>query len=271
MPELPEVETVRRDIESYIINQTIMQTVVRVSNLRWPIQKNLAQKLNHQIIRSVGRRGKYLLLSVGNGTLIIHLGMSGSLQLLAQKCSAKKHDHVDIVFASGFCLRFNDPRRFGAILWTEDDPNQHKLLAKIGPEPLTPKFNGEYLYQRSRNRKIAIKSFIMNSNIVAGIGNVYANEALFMAGINPCCAAGKISKQHYNLLANSIKKVLNSAINNKGTTLRDFISANGEAGRFAFKLKVYGKAGQPCPKCKTPIKLIRLSQRSTYYCPYCQS
>ncbi|KPJ67686.1 MAG: 5-hydroxymethyluracil DNA glycosylase [Coxiella sp. DG_40] len=269
MPELPEVETLRRQLEPQIKNQLISKVVVRQSALRWPIPRNLARKLRGQIVRSVRRRGKYLLLGIDNGSLIIHLGMSGSLLVLPKNHPIKKHDHVDIIFSNNYCLRFNDPRRFGAILWSRD-PLKHKLLANLGPEPLTTNFNGEYLYNYSRHRKVAIKPFIMDNHIVTGIGNVYANEALFCAGINPRCKTGKIPKRRYTSLSKCIKKILYAAIKKNGTTFRDFISSNGEPGQFAPRLKVYGRGGMPCTKCGTKLREIKLRQRSTVYCPKCQ-
>jgi len=270
MPELPEVETLRRQLEPQIKNQLISKVVVRQSQLRWSITRNLTAKLQGQIVRSVNRRGKYLLLGTDNGSLIIHLGMSGSLRILPKNYPIKKHDHVDIIFSNGYGLRFNDPRRFGAILWSRD-PLKHKLLANLGPEPLTTNFNSEYLCNRSRHRKVAIKPFIMDSHIVTGIGNVYANEALFCAGINPRCQVGKISKQRYAILAKCIKKILHAAIKKNGTTFRDFISSNGEPGQFAPRLKVYGRGSMLCTKCGTKLREIKLRQRSTVYCPKCQN
>jgi formamidopyrimidine-DNA glycosylase len=267
MPELPEVETIRCHLEPEIKDQIIKDVIIRNRRLRWPIAKNFPEKLRNQVVKSVYRRGKYLLLDIDKGTIIIHLGMSGSLQIVPKDYPIKKHDHVDIIFNTR-CLRFNDPRRFGAILWT-NNLLQHRLLRNLGHEPLCDDFNGEYLYQRSRNRKIPIKQFIMDNHIVTGIGNIYANEALFAANIDPRLQAGKISKQHYNILVKHIKRILKLAIKNNGTTFRDFISSNGQPGSFKMQLKTYGRGGLPCVNCGNILQKIRLVQRSTVYCPYC--
>ena len=269
MPELPEVETTRRGIEPHLLNKTIKSVTVRHRGLRWPIPANLEKQLAGQRVNSITRRGKYILLGIKNGTVIIHLGMSGSMRCI--KCSepAEKHDHVDFVVGKN-CIRFRDPRRFGAILFTNDDPLQHKLLKGLGPEPLDKAFNGDYLFDRSRDRKIPIKQFIMDSKVVVGVGNIYASESLFYAGINPNRAAGKISKDRYQQLAKAIKKVLRAAIKQGGTTLQDFTNSDGKPGYFAQELLVYGRAGQPCKSCSKSLKEIRLGQRSTVFCTHCQ-
>lgn len=270
MPELPEVETTRRGIEPHILHQQVTAVIVRHPKLRWKITPELVTELPQQIIRHVARRGKYLLLNTDKGTVIIHLGMSGSLRITTANQPVKKHDHVDIVFANGYCLRLTDPRRFGAVLWTHENPEQHPLLKSLGPEPLEKKFSGDYLFQRSRQRKVPIKQFIMNSNIVVGVGNIYANEALFAAKIHPRKAAGKITQKQYQQLANSIKKVLAASIKQGGTTLRDFFNSDGKPGYFINHLKVYDRGGLPCVICKTKLKMIRQGQRSTFFCPKCQ-
>ncbi|WP_455200183.1 bifunctional DNA-formamidopyrimidine glycosylase/DNA-(apurinic or apyrimidinic site) lyase [Kaarinaea lacus] len=270
MPELPEVETTRRGIASHITKHPVKSVIVRQRQLRWPIPANLNKKLVGQKFHYVMRRGKYLLLSTQTGTLIIHLGMSGSLRVVAHDTPVEKHDHVDILFVNGTLLRYRDPRRFGAILWTSRDALQHKLLKELGVEPLAEEFTGDYLYDISRNRKLAIKQFIMDSHIVVGVGNIYANEALFLAGIRPTIAANRISQARMLKLVNAIKSVLSNAIKDGGTTLRDFTRGDGRPGYFRQKLNVYGLAGQPCPICKTSIKLIRQGQRASYYCPHCQ-
>lgn len=270
MPELPEVETTRRGIEPHLRGQRIKQLIVRQRRLRWPIPRGLEQKLAGQHIKQVTRRGKYLLLSIGNGTLIIHLGMSGSLRLLPNTTTPGPHDHVDLLLDTGGCLRFTDPRRFGAWLWTDKPVEQHPLLASLGPEPLSEAFNSGYLYPRSRGRKLAVKNFIMNSHIVVGVGNIYANEALFRAGIHPTRAAGRISRQRYARLVDAIKAVLTEAIQQGGTTLRDFVGGEGKPGYFKQQLQVYGRSDAPCPRCMTPIKQRRIGQRSSFYCPNCQ-
>jgi formamidopyrimidine-DNA glycosylase len=270
MPELPEVETTLRGIRPHITGLQISRVIIRNHQLRWPVPKQLPQLLQHNTIEWVQRRAKYLLLYTQTGTLIIHLGMSGSLRILPANIPAEKHDHVDIVFANQSCLRLRDPRRFGAVLWTSQDPLQHKLLNKIGPEPLNSTLSGDYLYRLSRNKKIAVKNFIMDSKVVVGVGNIYANEALFLAGILPTRPAGKVSKKRYLLLADSIKQVLTDAINKGGTTLRDFTASDGQPGYFRLHLNVYNQENKPCPKCKQPIKQVRLGQRSTFYCSKCQ-
>lgn len=270
MPELPEVETTRRGIEPHIKGRCIADVVVRQSRLRWTIPRGLKQKLAARRIDSVGRRAKYLLLGFDNGTLILHLGMSGSLRIVDAASEAGKHDHVDIVLDNGKALRLTDPRRFGAVLWTNTTPSEHELLASLGPEPLSDDFDGEYLFRRSRGRKNSIKQFIMDGKIVVGVGNIYASESLYLAGINPKRAAGKVSRERYLRLAEAIKAVLSAAIEQGGTTLRDFVGGDGKPGYFAQKLNVYGKEGEPCPACGTAIKQIVLGQRSTYYCPLCQ-
>jgi len=270
MPELPEVETTRRGITSHIINRNIVEVIVRQRQLRWPIPANLRKVLIGQSISRVDRRGKYLLLQTQAGTLLVHLGMSGSLRVIGKALPAEKHDHVDIVFENETVLRLRDPRRFGAMLWTSRDPLQHKLLKDLGVEPLTDNFSAEYLYQLSRLRKVAIKALIMDSHIVVGVGNIYANEALYLAGIRPSLAAKRISQQRVKKLVDAIKQVLTSAITNGGTTLRDFTREDGKPGYFQQQLNVYNRAGQPCKHCASPIKVIRQGQRATYYCSRCQ-
>lgn len=270
MPELPEVETTRRGIAPHITGSTIKQVRVREARLRWPVPRNLNKLLQGQPILAVERRAKYLLLRTPPGTLIIHLGMSGSLRVLPCDTPHEKHDHVDIVLDNDLCLRLRDPRRFGAVLFTTQDPNKHVLLHTLGPEPLSDTFNADYLYAQSRKRKIAIKPFIMDSHIVVGVGNIYASEALFEAGIHPRRAAGKVSREKYELLVRAIKKVLKAAIKAGGTTLRDFTSVDGRPGYFRLSLKVYGRGGEPCPRCGKPITQAVIAQRMTYYCTQCQ-
>lgn len=270
MPELPEVETTRRGIEPYLQGQTISKVIARHTHLRWPIPSNLQSVLKNKKILEVTRRGKYLLIRYNHGTLIVHLGMSGSLRILSHMITAEKHDHLDLVLTNGYVLRFNDPRRFGSILWTHEDPSLHSLLHDLGPEPLSSAFNSDYLYNQSRSRKVAIKLFIMNSKIVVGVGNIYANEALFRAGINPKRSAKTISKNQYQKLVKAIKTVLKEAIKEGGTTLRNFVASDGKPGYFKQQLQVYGRAKLPCRKCHTKLREIRLGQRSTVYCPQCQ-
>jgi len=270
MPELPEVETTRRGIEPHVLNQTITQVVIRKHQLRWKIPSALPQYLENKTINKVERRGKYLLLTTTTGTVIIHLGMSGSLRVLPADSVATKHDHIDLLLTNQLCLRFNDPRRFGCYLWTDENPLQHSLLKNLGPEPLTTDFHPQYLYQQSRKRKTSIKLFIMDSKIVVGVGNIYANEALFQAGINPKHAAGKVTLEQYSKLVKAIKNILQAAIKQGGTTLRNFISSDGKLGYFKQKLKVYGRGGLDCSNCGTMLKEIRLGQRSTVFCGKCQ-
>jgi formamidopyrimidine-DNA glycosylase len=270
MPELPEVETTRRGIEPHVRGRAIAGLVVRQRQLRWPVPARLEQKLRGQSIDAVQRRGKYLLLSVGDGTLIIHLGMSGSLRIIRNEQPPGKHDHVDLLLDNGTRLRFTDPRRFGAWLWTGKAPGQHPLLASLGPEPLDERFNAAYLHGLAHGRKLAVKSFIMDSHVVVGVGNIYANEALFRAGIHPRRAAGRISLQRYRHLADAIKEVLDEAIRQGGTTLRDFVGGEGKPGYFSQQLQVYGRWHAPCPRCARPIHEARIGQRSSFFCPACQ-
>jgi len=269
MPELPEVETTLQGIKPYLTDEIVLNVAVRHPRLRWPIPSQLANILRNQPVLNVTRRAKYLLFSFPLGTLILHLGMSGRLRILSTFVTPNKHDHVDIYFTQKI-LRFTDPRRFGALLWTEDDPSTHPLLKNLGPEPLTQNFSGEYLFTRSRNKKIAVKSFIMDSKVVAGVGNIYATEALFAAGIHPKKAAFKVDLKHYQLLAKAIKRILRQAIQQGGTTLKDFAKTDGSPGYFSIKLKVYGQSGNPCVKCKSRLHSIRINQRSTVYCKHCQ-
>ena len=270
MPELPEVETTRRGIVPYITGQTVARVVVRNPHLRWPVPQRLGIELGGQVIESVGRRAKYLLLGTANGTLLLHLGMSGSLRIIDADVSPGKHDHIDIIFTDRRALRFTDPRRFGSLHWTRRPPEQHRLLRNLGPEPFGEAFTGEYLHKLSRGRKVAIKPFLMNSRHVVGIGNIYACEALYMAGIYPKRAAGRISRKKYDLLVEVIREVLNDSIDQGGTTLRDFVNGHGEPGYFKLHLNVYGKGGEPCISCRAPIREIRQGQRSTFFCPVCQ-
>jgi formamidopyrimidine-DNA glycosylase len=269
MPELPEVETSRRGISPYLVGERIDGVVIRDRRLRWPVGHEVEAHLNGATVTAVDRRAKYLLLSTTDGTAIVHLGMSGSVYIVDRDAPAGAHEHFDIELASGKSLRFRDPRRFGSLHWTED-PSRHWLLERLGPEPLGPAFDGEYLRDRARGRRIAIKPFIMDSAIVVGVGNIYANEALHLAGIHPRRAAGRISLARYATLAGAVREVLERAIRAGGTTLRDFHGGNGEAGYFRQELAVYDRAGEPCRKCAAPISMIVLGQRATYYCKHCQ-
>lgn len=270
MPELPEVETTRRGIAPHVVGKTFEQIIIRQPRLRWPITEYLDEKLTGLSILSVKRRGKYLLLATHAGTLMMHLGMSGSLRIVSSGQAAGKHDHIDFIFNDRTILRFNDPRRFGSVLWTTEPALDHQLLKNLGPEPLSFDFSGELLYALSRGRTAPVKAFIMDSRIVVGVGNIYANEALFMAGILPTRQAGRISRPRYEKLAGCIRIVLEQAILQGGTTLRNFVNEAGKPGYFKHQLAVYGRGGQCCCRCQRPLKEVRLSDRSTVYCSYCQ-
>jgi formamidopyrimidine-DNA glycosylase len=268
MPELPEVETTKRGIEPFIVGATITAVVVRNKNLRWPAQ--VPQSLVGQQISHVGRRAKYLLITTPIGTLIVHLGMSGSLRLVDAKAAVKTHDHIDLQLGSGRCLRYNDPRRFGSFHFHNADPAEHWLLADLGPEPLGNDFSGEHLFQQARRRRIAVKNHIMDSKVVVGVGNIYAAEALFSAGIRPTVQAGRVTRLGYQRLASHITQILARAIQVGGTTLRDFVGSDGQPGYFRQSLNVYGRAGEPCRVCSSSLKGMVLGQRATVYCPSCQ-
>lgn len=270
MPELPEVETTRRGIEPHLVGRVIEGAIVRDARLRWPIPGDLAEIVRGKRIVGIERRAKYLLLRTDGGTILIHLGMSGNLRILPPQTPASKHDHVDLCFTD-CCLRLHDPRRFGALLWIEGDPQTHPLLQGLGPEPLAEGFTGDYLYQRAQGRRTAIKSFLMDGRILVGVGNIYANESLFLAGIHPSRVAGSIDREGYRRLAKSVRQILAHAIEQGGTTLRDFIREDGRPGYFAQRLNVYGRTGASCQRCGVAIHEIRLGQRSTFFCPQCQS
>lgn len=271
MPELPEVETTRCGIEPFLLGRRIRALVVRNRKLRWPIPAGLGNKLTGQRIQAVARRAKYLLLVLERGTLIVHLGMSGSLRVAPADRTPQKFDHVDLVLENGDCLRLRDPRRFGALLWTEGDAARHRLLKHLGPEPFDPACDGDYLHRATRGRRVAIHNLLLNGRIVAGIGNIYANEALFAAGIRPQQAAGRISRARCARLIETVRTTLTQAIAAGGTTLRDFRQADGNPGYFRQKLTVYGRAGLPCPRCRRLIRVARLGQRRVFYCSHCQN
>jgi formamidopyrimidine-DNA glycosylase len=270
MPELPEVETSRRGIEPHLRNRTITDITIRQHRLRWPIPENLPALAQGQKIREVCRRAKYIYLKLDNGNIIIHLGMSGSLRFCNAGTTPEKHDHIDITIANKNILRLRDPRKFGCVLWQADDINLHKLIQPLGPEPLEAEFDASYLHAKAAKRKCTIKALIMNSHIVVGVGNIYASEALFRAGINPKRKAGNISLTRLHKLVESIKLTLSLAIEEGGTTLRDFTGSNGQPGYFAQKLLVYGRTGQKCTYCDASIKQFSQQARSTFYCPNCQ-
>jgi formamidopyrimidine-DNA glycosylase len=271
VPELPEVETTRRGIQSHAEGRGIVAVEVRERRLRWPVPPEVSRLLPGARIEALQRRGKYLLFRTDAGTLIGHLGMSGSLRVVGPAEPVAPHDHVDIVLEGDVILRYNDPRRFGCLLWTPDDPLEHELLRHLGPEPLEGGFHADYLYQLSRGRRLAVKPFIMDARVVVGVGNIYANEALFAAGIHPARSAGRVSLARYRGLVGEIKSVLAAAVTQGGTTLRDFVGGDGKPGYFRQRLNVYDHAGEPCPRCGAELRDSRLGQRSTVYCVNCQT
>jgi formamidopyrimidine-DNA glycosylase len=270
VPELPEVETTRRGIRGALRKHRITGMVLREPRLRWPVDAALLTELPGQEVVDVRRRAKYLLIDLERGTLIAHLGMSGSLRVLPPATPLLVHDHYDLLLDSGRCLRFNDPRRFGSLLWVTGDPAAHPLLEGLGPEPLEAGFDADYLAGRARGRKVAIKQFLMDQRVVVGVGNIYASEALFRAGIDPRRAAGRVAHARLQGLVEAVRAVLGEAIRQGGTTLRDYVNAEGTPGYFRQQLFVYERAGKPCRQCGTPIRQVVQGQRSTYFCPRCQ-
>lgn len=269
MPELPEVETTRLALQHYLLGRTVTDVIIRNPNLRWKLDRDLANMLLGAKLEEIQRRGKYLILRFSHGNLIVHLGMSGSLRIVSAAPSHQKHDHVDICL-SKLCLRYTDPRRFGSMHWVAGDPLSHWLLSGLGAEPLSRNFNAQYLMQHASSRRTTIKSVIMDAKIVVGVGNIYANEALFMACIHPLRLANQINAAEIAQLCRSIKKVLRLAIKMGGTTLRDFVSGHNRPGYFQNQLQVYGKDGQPCQRCRSLIITSVMHQRTSYYCPHCQ-
>jgi len=281
MPELPEVETTRRGVRPHLVGREIEDVVVREPRLRWPLPRDLRGRLAGATVRDVERRAKYLLFRLERpaspqrgagdaGTLIVHLGMSGSLRVLSASTMPGPHDHVDLVLAGGDCLRLRDPRRFGCMLFASGDPHRHPLLRELGPEPLSRDFDGAHLAAVARGRTAPVKAFLMDSAVVVGVGNIYANESLWRAGIHPRRAAGRVGAARYDSLARAVKETLARAIEKGGTTLRDFHSADGEPGYFRMELSTYDRPGAPCPRCCAAIKVARVGQRSSFYCPRCQ-
>ena len=269
MPELPEVETTCRGIAPHTQGRVVRDVIVRQAQLRWEVPESI-QALVGQTIQQVSRRAKYVLLKAENGTVLLHLGMSGSLRVVDAVLPAAKHDHVDLVLDSGKAIRLHDPRRFGAVLWTHDNPEQHKLIAHLGLEPLSDAFDENYLYHHAKTRSVSVKQYIMDAQVVVGVGNIYASESLFLAGISPKRAANKVSAARYQQLTQCIKQVLAHAIEQGGTTLKDFVQAEGKPGYFQQQLNVYGRTGEACHQCGAPIKQIKQGQRSTFYCATCQ-
>jgi formamidopyrimidine-DNA glycosylase len=269
LPELPEVETTRRGIAPYLIGRRVTGVILRRPDLRWPIPPEVAGQLPGQRIDAVRRRAKYLLFDTAAGSALLHLGMSGSLRVLPATTLVTAHDHVDLALDSGRVLRFNDPRRFGCLLW-QPPGETHELLRELGPEPLSDAFDGNHLFARSRGRSAPVKAFLMDQRIVVGVGNIYAAEALFEAGISPLRAAGRVSRERYGLLVDAVKRVLAHAITRGGTTLRDFISPDGAPGYFEQELSAYGRGGAPCPRCGRALKQASIGQRATVWCGHCQ-
>jgi len=270
VPELPEVETTRRGIAAHVTGQHIQRCVVHDGRLRWPVSADLPLRLRGAMVRGVGRRAKYLLLDTDRGTVIIHLGMSGSLRITSDNVPLRKHDHVDIRLSNARVLRYHDPRRFGSIHLVTGDPLEHPLLARLGVEPLSGDFCGDVLHQAARTRPGPVKQLIMDARVVVGVGNIYASEALFLAGIHPSRPARRIALARYRRLAQAITAVLSRAIERGGTTLRDFVNEAGQPGYFAQDLAVYGRASQPCRECGQPLRSRVIGQRNTFYCPICQ-
>ena len=270
MPELPEVETSRRGIAPYLEDQRVERVTIRERRLRWPVSAEVGEKLTGAVIESVGRRAKYLLFNTRRGSAIVHLGMSGSVYIVDRGTPAGVHEHFDLELSSGHALRYRDPRRFGSLHWA-GDPTQHWLLKDLGPEPLGEAFSGDWLFAMSRGRRVAVKQFIMTAAVVVGVGNIYASESLFLAGINPRRAAGRVSRERYGLLAKAIREVLEHAIQAGGTTLRDFLGGDGAPGYFSQELAVYDREDEACTRCARPVSAIVQGQRRTYYCKNCQT
>ena len=268
MPELPEVETAKRGIEPYLKGAHIEKIIVRQPKLRWQVSPELSQ-ISQQKVTALSRRAKYLIIHTETGFIIGHLGMSGSVRIVTADAPIDKHDHLDMVMDNGKIMRYNDPRRFGAWLWT-DNLDEFHLFAKLGPEPLSDEFNADYLFKKSRKKSTALKPFLMDNSVVVGVGNIYANETLFYCGIHPQKPAGKISKAQAALLTETIKAELTRAIQQGGTTLKDFLQPDGKPGYFAQELQIYGKKGEPCPKCGQKIESLVIGQRNSYFCPKCQ-
>jgi formamidopyrimidine-DNA glycosylase len=271
MPELPEVETTRRGVAPRVTGRRIAAVTVYDRRLRWPVPEGLEQTLRGRLVDRVDRRSKYLLFRLGMDTLLVHLGMTGSLRVHTAPPPRAKHDHLDLVLDEGTVLRYHDPRRFGAVLWVPGDGQDHPLLRDLGLEPFDPRFTAEYLWRATRGRRAAIKLALMDNGLVVGVGNIYANEALFRAGIRPTIPAGRLTRPRLARLVEAVKVVLTEAIAKGGSTLRDYVDSAGEPGYFQLDYHVYGRTGDPCRVCGTPIKLRRQGQRASFYCPACQA
>ena len=270
MPELPEVETTRRGLEPHLVGRRIRDVVVRNRNLRWPVTRDLRRRLQGEQVLAIRRRGKYLLFDCHRGHLLVHLGMSGRLTIVGDSAPVRIHDHVDVMLEGAQRLRLTDPRRFGAMLWINGEAERHALLRGLGMEPLEPGFDGAALKRLAAGRRVAVKHFLMNGRLVTGVGNIYASEALFRAGIHPLRSVARISAERWDRLAVAVRETLERALAAGGTTLRDFASADGAPGEFQSECAVYGREGLPCLACGTPIRALRQGQRSTFYCPTCQ-
>ena len=270
MPELPEVETTRRGVAPHVVGRRVAHVAVYDPRLRWPVPSDLAQRLAGRVVEAVDRRSKYLLFRLGSDTLLVHLGMTGSLRVFRRPPARRPHDHVDIVLDDGTVLRYNDPRRFGAMLWVPAPADAHPLLARLGPEPLDAAFDAPYLWRATRTRSAAIKLALMDNGLVVGVGNIYANESLFRAGIRPTLPAHRVSRARLARLVEAVRAVLTEAIAKGGSTLRDYVDARGEPGYFQLEYFVYGREGEPCRACGAPIRMRRLGARASFYCPRCQ-
>ena len=270
MPELPEVETTRRGVAPHVVGRRIARLIIYDGRLRWPVPEALPAQVLNRRIDAVDRRSKYLLFRLGDRTLLLHLGMTGSLRLYRHAPPRRPHDHVDIELDDGALLRYHDPRRFGALLWVHDEA-RHPLLARLGPEPFDTAFSVDYLHAKTRGRRASIKVTLMNNHVVVGVGNIYANESLFRAGIRPSSPAGKLSRPRLQRLVDAVRDVLAEAIAKGGSTLRDFVDSRGEPGEFQLDYRVYGREGLPCRVCGTPIRATRLGQRASFHCPRCQA
>lgn len=270
MPELPEVETIRRGIKPLLAGKRVRRTVLRSTRLRWTVSVADLAALVGQEVMDVERRAKYLILRFSSDWLILHMGMTGTLRYCPAGCSPSKHDHFDLVFEDGSLLRFRDPRKFGGIIYSSENPYATSFFSGLGPEPFSEQVDGNYLYHRARGKKIPVKNFIMDQKIIAGVGNIYANEALFLSSIRPSRPAGRVGKKSYVVLARNIRCVLLKAIEAGGTSIRDFFDGEGSPGYFAVQLNVYGRGGCPCPKCGERIMAARIGQRSTFFCRHCQ-
>jgi formamidopyrimidine-DNA glycosylase len=270
VPELPEVETTRRGVAPHVERQKVTAVRVYDRRLRWPVPRNLSSRLVGRTVDRIDRRSKYLLFRLGPDTLIIHLGMTGSLRVFSDAPPRQVHDHMDLEFSSGIVLRYHDPRRFGAVLWSPASKREHRLLAALGPEPFSDEFNADYLFRATRSRRSAIKLALMDNRLVVGVGNIYANESLFRAGIRPSRTANRISRARLSRLVEAIRETLTDAIAKGGSTLRDYVDSRGERGYFQLDYYVYGRVNEPCRVCATLIRAVRLGGRTTCFCPRCQ-